>query len=180
MTPEQRLCNLMFDEIALTPVLYYNRSIDQIIDFEKNTVKIADHCLVFMIKGIKSKYKQPICYQFCQSATKSHILKALIIDIIRRLRECGLIIVATICDQGTSNVSAINSLIKDTKEKYLRHNKVYKSSVIEIDDTPLFHIYDPPHLLKGLRNNWINKNIRFIFNGEVMMAKWEHLKMLMR
>ena len=35
------------------------------------------------------------------------------------MQETGLKIIATICDQGTSNVAAINSLLKETRELYI-------------------------------------------------------------
>lgn len=31
------------------------------------TQNLADHALVFMIRGIRKKYKQPISYSFCQA-----------------------------------------------------------------------------------------------------------------
>lgn len=43
--------------------------------------------------------------------------------------------------------------------------------VIAINGHTLSVIYDPPHLLKGLRNNFLVKNIKF--NGT--LAKWSDL-----
>lgn len=64
---------------------------------------------------------------------------------------------ATVCDQGTSNVSAINYLIEDTRQKYLRNNKILKHSIFEVEGKTVIPLYDLPHLLKGLRNNLITK-----------------------
>lgn len=60
----QRLCVLMFDEMALSQ-MHLNISSDHIIGFkdlgEKETTEnIADHVLVPMIKEVKANYKQPI------------------------------------------------------------------------------------------------------------------------
>jgi len=41
---------------------------------------LADHALVFMVRGIKKKYKQPICYTFCKAATKQN-------ELVRQLKE---------------------------------------------------------------------------------------------
>lgn len=178
---EKRLCTLLFDEVALSPGLYFNMS--HITGFEdegtKRTQKIADHALVFMIKCIKTKSKQPVCFSFCQSATKSCDLKNLIVTVIKELEKTGLIIVATICDQATTNVSTIKSLKKDTKIKYLKENKEYDSTAVEIDNIKFFPLFDPPHLLKGIRNNLMIKNLIYKQNSKEKVAKWEHLKMLM-
>lgn len=51
-----KLCILMFDEIALKPHFDYNRRKDSVIGFVNNgkkvEEKIADHALVFMIRGV--------------------------------------------------------------------------------------------------------------------------------
>ncbi|KPJ09927.1 Transposable element P transposase [Papilio machaon] len=180
---EKKLCTLIFDEVALTPGMQYSNIWDQIMGLEYpesgKHIKIADHALVFMIKGIKAKFKQPLCFTFCQGATKKEILKTLITDVIKKIHSCGLKVVATICDQGGPNMSAINSLYIETKEKYMRQNKEYQSLAFEVDDIKVFPIFDSPHLIKGIRNNFLEKNVRFIQGGKVKIAKWEHLKMLL-
>lgn len=180
---EKRICTLIFDEVALSPGLYFNKTWDEIIGFEDfgghKTQKIADHALVFMIKGLKGKYKQPICFTFCQSATKTTQLKHLIKTVIHEVHSTGLRVIATVCDQSSTNVSVINSLKNETKQKYLSEGREYKSTGFEIDGTKIFPVFDPPHLLKGLRNNLLTKDLRFIQDGEVKYAKWDHLKMLL-
>ncbi|KAK9680918.1 Transposase protein [Popillia japonica] len=75
----------------------------------------ADHALVFLIKGIKSKWKQPICYTFCQRTTPTADLVALLKSLICNVRRCGLLVIATISDQGGTNQAAINYLLNETK-----------------------------------------------------------------
>lgn len=57
-----KLCLLMFDEIAIAPHFDFNRKKDEIVGFVNNgknmKCKIADHALVFMIRGISKNYKQ--------------------------------------------------------------------------------------------------------------------------
>jgi len=68
----------MFDEVCLSIGLHYNSTSDQIDGFVENDMKRsqehADHTLVFMVRGIKKKFKQPVAYTFCQGATKQHEL----------------------------------------------------------------------------------------------------------
>lgn len=118
MKVNQKLCVLLFDEIALTPHLDYNRRGDKITGFvdngEKTMKKIADHALVFMIKGIFYNYKQAVAYSFCAGSTPKDELVSQIKKVIRKLQSTGFIVVGTICDQGCANVSAINYLINET------------------------------------------------------------------
>jgi len=65
----------------------------------------------------------------------------------------GLKIVATVCDQGATNVAVINKL-KDETNRYCMHQNVenrYFGFLIE--DVEIVSIFDPPHLLKCIRNN---------------------------
>jgi hypothetical protein len=45
--------------------------------------ELADHALVFMIRGIKKKFKQPVAYSFCQGATNQHQLMQQLKEVIK-------------------------------------------------------------------------------------------------
>ncbi|CAH2101101.1 unnamed protein product [Euphydryas editha] len=64
-------------------------------------------------------------------------------------------------------------------QKYVRQSTKYKSLAFEVDDIKIFLIFDVPHLLKGVRNNLIEKELRFVHNGQVKFSKWEHQKVLL-
>ncbi|XP_022836994.1 uncharacterized protein LOC111364379 [Spodoptera litura] len=172
-----------FDEVSLAPGLEFISSLGKIVGFEdlghQRKKTLADHALVFMIKGIKSKSKQPICFTFCKVTTKANELKNLLKIIIKEINATGLIVVATICDQATTNVRVVQELQKETKAMYLRRGDTYNSNAIEVDACKIFPLFDTPHLLKGVRNNLLTKNAKYIQNGETKWAKWEHLKMLL-
>lgn len=181
---EQRLCVLIFDEMSLSPSLHFNTAFDQVIGFEdfggnEITENIADHVLVFMIKGLKAKFKQPICYLFCKSATKAVILKRCIKNIITQINQTGLAVVSTVCDQSTINNKVINELIKETKVDCLRLGNEPRDSSFAVENNNIFPLFDPPHLLKGIRNNLLTKELRFTQEDEVKTAKWIHLKLLL-
>jgi len=38
----------------------------------------------------------------------------------------------------------------------------------------IFHLFDPPHLLKGIRNNLLTKNVSFDMDGE-KVASWRDI-----
>ncbi|CAI6343489.1 unnamed protein product [Macrosiphum euphorbiae] len=90
----------------------------------------------------------------------------------------GLKIVATVCDQGATNVAAINKL-KDETNRYCMHQNVenwYFGFLIE--DVEIVPIFDPPHLLKCIRNNLMTKDVTFTYRGENLTASWSHIKTL--
>jgi len=70
--------------MCLSSGLNYKSSSDIIDGFMYTGVyrsqMFGDHVLVFMIRGIKKKFKQPICYTFCQGATKQD-------ELVRQLKE---------------------------------------------------------------------------------------------
>ncbi|XP_022834719.1 uncharacterized protein LOC111362297 isoform X2 [Spodoptera litura] len=135
LTEEKKLVNILFDEVSLAPGLEFISSLGKIVGFEdlghQRKKTLADHALVFMIKGIKSKSKQPICFTFCKDTTKANELKNLLKIIIKEINATGLIVVATICDQATTNVRVVQELQKETKAMYLRRGDTYNSNAIE-------------------------------------------------
>lgn len=77
------------------------------------------------------------------------------------------------------NTAAINILKNNTKAEYLRRNEEYNDGFYEVQCDniilKLVHIYDPPHLLKGIRNNLLNKNLIFNVDGEPKEASWKDI-----
>lgn len=181
MSEEKKLINLLFDEISLAPGLVFNEALNEIIGFQDNgitkTSDIADHALVFMIKGIKSKTKQPISFTFSKSGIRKEDLKTLVRKIIIELTSIGLKVISTICDQSPTNVAVIRELREETQKKYPASTT--QTTFFEVNNVKVFPLFDTPHLLKGVRNNLINKDAKFIQNGQEKWAKWEHIKMLL-
>lgn len=179
MKDTDKLCILLFDEIALAPHFDYSKRRDCLtgfVDDGKNRKrKIADHALVFMIRGIFRNYKQPLAYTFCASTTSSMEIVTQIKTIIRKLKSIGLEVLATVCDQGATNVSAINWLINETRTSYLRKGKEIKYKIFEIDGNEVVPLYDPPHLIKGIRNNLLQADLKANLNGRNVTGKWDHI-----
>lgn len=66
MGPLEKVCTIGWDEMSLTSSLHFDHVKDYIDGFEdlgsKRTNHFATHALVFMVRGVKSAYKQPISY----------------------------------------------------------------------------------------------------------------------
>jgi hypothetical protein len=101
MIPINKICILMFDEIASSPGLQQNSRTDSIEGFvdyggSNRRLAFADHALTFMLKRIHKKWKQTVCFTFCEGTTSTDQLARILKEVVRRVRKCGLQIVATI------------------------------------------------------------------------------------
>lgn len=75
----------------------------------------ADDAQVFMVGGLIYNYKQAVSYTFASSATKGPELAKQIKEVVSSLQEAGLIVVASVCDQGTNNRQALKLLVNETR-----------------------------------------------------------------
>lgn len=181
ISSEDRLCTLIFDEMSLSPQLHYDSIQDKIRGFTTNGQnKISDHALVFMVKGIKKNYKQPVAYYFTQNLNKV-LLKTCIKEVVRHVHASGLTILCSVCDQSAVNVGAIDSLVRDTKEIYLKKGKAWRDDMFTVDNKTIIPLYDVPHLLKGIRNNLLTKDLKYVDfedDNKEKVLKWEYFQQL--
>ncbi|CAH2035705.1 unnamed protein product, partial [Iphiclides podalirius] len=166
-------CSIIFDEVALESGLTYERKQDSIIGFvelPEKTNDFADHALVFMLRGSIYKWQQPLAYYFCKGATSGFQLKTIIKDVVTAVGNTGLLPIAVVCDQGTAFQSALKSLQEDTRREQIRFGEEI-DDIIMINGHSLSIIHDPPHLIKGLRNNFMMKDIKL----ENKISKWNDI-----
>ncbi|CAH2084792.1 unnamed protein product [Euphydryas editha] len=169
LSDKDKTCVILFDEIALKKRLIYNITTDKIDGYEdlgdgKRSEKIADHALVIMLQGVHKSMKQPIAHYFVKGTIATEKLAIIIKDVIRAITEAGYEVIATVCDQGPTNMGALNLL------KTWGHST--EPHYFFLDGKKVFIIYDVPHLFKSIRNN-------FLQAGEMIMdnkkGKWTHL-----
>ena len=121
----EKVCALMWDEVSLKLHLQFCPRKEKIIGVEdwgtNRTSKYADHSLVFMLRGIRSGWKIPLTYNFCASQTTHGQLAHCLKEVVRAVTEAGFTIVASVCDQGSSNIKTIKTLQAETDK--LREQK---------------------------------------------------------
>ncbi|CAK1587998.1 unnamed protein product [Parnassius mnemosyne] len=181
-TVEDRLCSLIFDKMPIKPQILYDATKDEIKGLVSNGKRdIASHALVFMIKGIRKQYKQPVAYYFTNCLNKLE-LRFFILEVIRKVQEAGFIIICTVCNHSTTYVSAINELIRETKVNLLNNPKVmeYEYDYFEVNEQKIIPLYDTSHLIKGLRDNLILNNLIYIDteDNREKTVKWEYFQQL--
>lgn len=77
---ENKLCVLCVDEMSIKANLFYNSGTDQVVGLEDcgqgdRIFKPAHNATVLMVRGIYSKWKQPLCYYFFHSTCPGGTLK---------------------------------------------------------------------------------------------------------
>lgn len=134
MKQRDKLCLLMWDKMLLQPHLDYDTKKKYIVGFEdfgsKRNVLFADHALVFMVRGIRSGWKFPLAYYFCDGATTTDELVKLIKTISTIIIDSGLHLVAFVCKDGKKNLAAVNKLKFESARLKLRRGEPYCKYVL--------------------------------------------------
>jgi hypothetical protein len=155
--------------------VWFNQKFDCIEGFEDigsqgRTCNIANHTLLFMVRGLHRKWKQPVTYYLSRGSTKAEILVQFLNEGLGGCQNFGLHVIATVCDVGTNNVKAIKLLGSTTSELF-----------IQFQNQAIATIYDPPHLLKCTHNLFLKYDVQLeseLLNSQVPVAKWEHTEQL--
>ncbi|XP_036337557.1 uncharacterized protein LOC118747616 [Rhagoletis pomonella] len=128
MSPNERICEILFDEIGIKNDLTYNAKrdiIDGFVDYGGDNNRepiIGNKCLFFMIKGIISKWKYVLSYVVGKDAVKGPTFVKLFHENIDVAQKLGLDVKAVVCDQGPSNVRLASSLNISQETPYFIEN----------------------------------------------------------
>ena len=166
MKEMEKICTLCIDEISLKSHLYYSVPDDKIIGLEDfgngvRSKKIATSALVLLIRSISGNWKQPIGHVLVNGSCPTDFLDGLIREAIEKLDAIGLRVLVVMSDMGSNFHSlALHLGITSEKPWFMHNNKVY------------FLMFDPPHLIKCIRNNLIKYTFRF---GN-LVANWKDIE----
>ena len=168
LSPDNRCCVLLLDEMSLRRGLTYDRRFDCIVGYEdfggnSQTNVLASSCLCFMVRGLRDNWKQPFAFMFSSSAIKADTVQGLLLDCLSQLHAIGLNVKAVISDQGSNFVSTYKSMGVTVDEPFFK-----------VNDKTIFVFYDPCHLLKSARNV-LEKNT---VHCDKSIATLEHIKRL--
>ena len=150
---------LALDEMALKEGLTYDPNRDEVEGLSEG--KIVNHALVFMARGIIHRWKQPFGYFLSSGPVPGQQLKSLLFEAIQELEKTGLKVIVVVSDQGSNNISVFQTQLHVTVEQ----------PFFMVGKNKVFVIYDPPHLMKNIRNNL--KRHGFSVNGH--SVKWDHI-----
>jgi len=76
MSEKDQYCCLLFDETLIRENVWFNQKFDCIEGFEDlgsrgRICNIANHALLFMVRGLHQKWKQPVAYYLSHGSTKA-------------------------------------------------------------------------------------------------------------
>lgn len=168
MNSRAKVCSVVVDEMAIKEGVTYDKGRDMIEGLEEfgsqgSSLKPANHAVVFMARGLESKWKQPLGYFLSRGPMSGQKTGALLLECITLLMEVGLTVKVIVADQGTNNQSMFTNVL----------NTSTSDPCFTVNGEKIYAMYDPPHLLKSLRNNL--KRTGFIHSG-AMVADWAHIQ----
>jgi hypothetical protein len=89
----------MFDDMSVREHLHFNQKITECFEdlgSHGRTSSTAYHALVFMLHGLRKKWKQPIAFYLIRSSTKGEMLINFLMEILDASHNAVLEVVATV------------------------------------------------------------------------------------
>ena len=160
MTDICRECVILFDEMSIKSHLEYSSAMDIIEGFEDmghlgRTKKLGKYAGVFLVRGLIHQWKLPIGYFISEHGLRGATIKKLLSDVILQLVSIKLEPRAFVCDQAGTNRKAMSLLSVSPEKPYF-----------EEGERKIFCLYDVPHLVKSLRNNFLKND--FVLDNEIL------------
>ena len=150
MSDYDKYCMLVMDEMSVKPGYDYDKSTQENIgDITlPNENGVATHGLVLMLAGLATRWKQIVGYHFTGDSYQGVNLKSTIDEILLKASEISLKVIVVTSDMGTNNQSVY--------KEYGISKNVNKIDHPHIQGAYLYFIYDPPHVIKCIRNGLLN------------------------
>lgn len=147
MKEHERFVTLMMDEIHLQP--YFDFKAGSVTGAAINSASPAKTAHVFMTQSLLSSRKDvvhimPVAQM--DAKTLHDFLRMLVVE----LESSGFKVIAVISDNNSINQKTMSFFSNPPSLKIVYQHPADPSR-------PLFFVVDPVHLLKCVRNNWINQ-----------------------
>lgn len=144
---EDKTVNLMIDEIHIKPYMDYKGG--NIVGKAFNSTDCAKSAHVFMINSLLSTYRD-VVHILPVKTLDAQTLHNYIEKIVIGLEKLGFEVLSIVSDNNAINSKAMSFFSDPPEVKYLYRNPADSSR-------PLFFVIDSVHIIKNLRNNWINQ-----------------------
>lgn len=145
MEEDEKLVNLLLDEIHVSPTLSYKSG--SFYGISDNSSAPATSLQAFMITSIKSKNKDIVALYPVRNLT-AKTLQDLIKTVLSQLHLLGFKVLSLISDNNRVNRKAFEEFCGGSLKEYIMNpfDNKYK----------LFFLFDTVHIIKCIRNNWLN------------------------
>ena len=146
LDPDSRYVSLKFDEIQIKKRLdFRSNNLYGYASNENNS--LANHVQAFMVKSLRGNYKEIVKMIPVFKQNSDFLLKSLV-EVINLVENQGFRIVVITCDNSSINSNVVRHLTENGKNSFINSN-IYPGNKI-------FFLFDAPHVLKCIRNCWIN------------------------
>lgn len=156
----EKLCSIMLDGMSIRKNCEMDKASGRLIGYvdfgeshtprETDDAPLASDALVFMAVGVAAPWKVPFGY-FLNNGLSGELLKNLVTEAITALTDCGLEVVAVVCDGLSSNVMMGRLLGCHIHAKNTESFKTHFPHPCD-SDKKIHLIFDAAHGLKLLRN----------------------------
>jgi hypothetical protein len=117
--------------------------------------------MVVMARGLKNNWKQPLGYMFSATSYSAEHTKTLLEKFVAGLTNIDLDIKILVTDMG-SNFIEMSNLLGVTA----------KHPTLILCEKELLYFFDPPHLIKAMRNNMLLNEFRWLD----CKTSWKYVK----
>ena len=163
MPASSKLVSVVLDEMAIKEGVTYDRHRDYVEGFGHGQAgQLANHTLVFMVRGLVEKWKLPVGYFLSSGPMSGATMRELLKSCLDKLHGIGLTVLLVISDQGSTNINLFETLLGIT----------INGPVFLHNNSQIYFMYDPPHLLKSVRNKL--KNSGLTVGGKDVL--WRHIR----
>ncbi|MEE4247030.1 MAG: hypothetical protein V2I33_16575 [Kangiellaceae bacterium] len=176
MTEEEKFCTICIDGMALTPGLRYDCHSDRVVGFEDcgskvggRTSKIGNEFVAVWLKGVSSKWKQPIGHYLVHHSPGESRFSQILTECLAATKRMGLSVCAIVCDQEPTQWKSLKKLRCNSDQSAV-NLKLSDESQVEV---PV--LIDVPHCIKNMRNALQKYAIEFDYNGKRMFASWRDI-----
>jgi len=152
MSEKDRYICLLFVEMLIRQNVWFNQKFDCIEGFEDlgsqgRTRNITNNALLFIVRGLPRKWKQPVAYYLSCGSTKAEMLVQFLFGVLGACHSVGL---HAVCDMGANKIKAMKLLGSTRSEPFFQ----FQNQAIAM-------IYYPPHLLKCTRKLFRKYDVQF-------------------
>ena len=145
---------LLMDEIHLKPQMDYKGG--NIVGHAYNSNECATSAYVFMVRSLDTQYID-VAHILPVKTMQADALFIFLKSIILKLESIGFEVIGIVSDNNAINKKAV-SFFSDPPELKIK----YKHPNPDAVNRPLYFLFDTVHLLKCIRNNWLNHREQII------------------
>lgn len=157
---------LIFDEMSVRVNIHLNVKTLKLVGIEdlgeqsnrtskSVTGQEADHALVFMWSSLAENYTQPVAVYATKGPTKGTCLAQLVLEVVKKLENCGAEVHGTVCDGASTNRKMWSEFEISGKLANVNNKVIHPMD----DSRYLYFFCDTPHLIKCLRNRFFKNKV---------------------